>query len=147
MRLIEGRTFYKEPWYNSYRGMLDRCYREKNQSYKYYGSRGIKVCDEWKDIRNFEKWVKEHPYFEGATLDRIDPNGDYEPNNCRWTTMFEQCKNRRNSILIEWNGEVHNITEWAKIIGVSRSTLNNRYYRGDRGDRLFEKRRYKRCHA
>lgn len=143
MRLVEGRTFYKEPWYNSYRCMLDRCYREKNYSYKYYGSRGIKVCDEWKDIRNFETWVKEHPYFEGATLDRIDPNGDYEPNNCRWATMFEQCKNRRNSILIEWNGEIHNITEWAKIIGINRSTLNNRYCRGDRGDRLFGKRRRK----
>ena len=102
---------------------------------------------EWKNILNFEKWVLEHPFFEGATLDRIDSDKDYEPNNCRWATMFEQDKNRRNSIVIEWNGETHNITEWSKITGINRSTLNNRYYRGDRGERLFEGVRYNKCHA
>lgn len=146
MRLIKGRSFYREPWYNSYRSMMSRCYRKKDASYKYYGGRGIKVCDEWHNILNFELWEKEHPYFEGATLDRIDTDGDYEPNNCRWATMFEQDKNRRNSVIIEWNGERHNITEWAKITGLNRSTLNNRYCRGDRGERLFEGVRYK-CHA
>ncbi len=139
MRIIEGRTFYKEPWYNNYRCMMSRCYREKDASYKYYGGRGIKVCEEWHHIINFEAWVKQHPYFSGATLDRIDSNGDYSPGNCRWATMFEQDKNRRNSILIEWNGEIHNITEWADVTGIKRSTLNNRYYRGDRGERLFRK--------
>ena len=68
MRLIKGRSFYKEPWYNSYRCIHSRCYREKDPSYKYYGGRGIKVCDEWKDIANFENWVKEHPYFEELGL-------------------------------------------------------------------------------
>lgn len=139
MRLIKGRSFYKEPWYNSYRGMMSRCYRQKDASYSRYGGRGIKVCDEWHNIENFEKWVKEHPYFDGATIERIDNDGDYCPENCRWATMFEQDKNRHNSILIEWNGETHNITEWAEITGINRSTLNNRYCRGDRGDRLFRK--------
>ena len=60
MRLVKGRSFYKEPWYNSYRCMKSRCYREKDPSYKYYGGRGIKVCDEWHDIQNFEAWVKDH---------------------------------------------------------------------------------------
>lgn len=128
MRLIKGRSFYREPWYNSYRCMKSRCYREKDPSYKYYGGRGIKVCNEWLNIENFEKWVQEHPYFEGATLDRINTDGDYEPNNCRWATMFEQDKNRRRSVLIEWNGEIHNITEWSEITGINRSTLNNRYW-------------------
>lgn len=146
MRLIKGRSFYREPWYNSYRSMMSRCYRKKDARYKYYGGRGIKVCDEWHNILNFELWEKEHPHFEGATLDRINTDGDYEPNNCRWATMFEQDKNRRNSVIIEWNGERHNITEWAKITGLNRSTLNNRYCRGDRGERLFEGVRYK-CHA
>ena len=146
MRLIKGRSFYKEPWYNSYRCMMSRCYRPKDASYKYYGGRGITVCDEWHNILNFEMWVKENPYFKGATLDRIDSNGNYSPDNCRWATMFEQDKNRRNSVLIEWNGEIHNITEWSKITGSNRSTLNNRYWRGDRGNRLFEGVRYK-CHA
>lgn len=146
MRLIEGRSFYKEPWYNNYCCMKSRCYRPKDASYKYYGGRGIKVCDEWLNIENFEKWVKEHPYFEGATLDRINTDGDYEPSNCRWATMAEQDNNRRNTLYIEWNGESHTISEWAKITGLNRSTLKNRYYRGDRGDRLFEEVRYK-CHA
>lgn len=146
MRIIKGKSFYNKPWYNSYRAMMSRCYREKDASYKYYGGRGIKVCDEWHNIENFEKWVDENPYAIGMTLDRINPDGNYEPSNCRWATMFEQCKNRRNSILIEWNGETHNITEWAKITGINRSTITNRYWRGDRGDKLFEERRYK-CHA
>ena len=146
MRLVKGRTFYKKPWYNSYRAMMSRCYREKDVSYPFYGGRGIKVCDAWHDIELFEVWVEEHPYFKGATIDRIDTNGDYEPSNCKWSTMHEQCKNRRNSIIIEHNGESHNITEWAKITGINRSTINNRYWRGDRGERLFEGRRCK-CHA
>ena len=139
MRLIKGKTFYTKPWYGSYRSMMGRCYRKKNASYKYYGGRGIKVCDEWHNIEAFESWVKEHPYSKGMTIDRIDPNGNYEPSNCRWATMFEQDKNRRNSVLIEHNGETHNITEWANITGINRSTLNNRYYRGIRGSRLFER--------
>lgn len=146
MRLIKGKSFYNKPWYNSYRAMMSRCYRTKDVSYRFYGGRGIKVCEEWHDISKFEEWVKKHPFFDGATIDRLDTNGDYEPENCRWSTMFEQCKNRRNSIIIEHNGERHNITEWAAIIGISRSTLNSRYARGDRGERLLEERRYK-CHA
>lgn len=101
MRLIKGRSFYKEPWYNSYRCMMSRCYRKNDASYKYYGGRGIEVCKEWHNILNFETWVKDHPYFDGATLDRVDSDGNYTPDNCRWATMFEQDKNRRNSILIE----------------------------------------------
>lgn len=142
-RLIRGKTFYDKPWYNSYRCMMSRCYREKDASYKYYGGRGISVCDEWHNISNFEKWVEKNPFKTGMTLDRINPNGNYSPDNCKWATMFEQDKNRRNSILIERNGEIHNISEWAVITGINRSTLNNRYWRGDRGERLFEGRRYK----
>lgn len=146
MRHVKGRSFYKEPWYNSYRCMKSRCYRTKDHSYKYYGGRGIKVCKEWLNIENFEKWVSENPYFDGATLDRIDSNKDYSPDNCRWATMCEQDNNRRNTIIVTWNGETHSLSEWANITGINRSTLGNRYWRGDRGDRLFEERRYK-CHA
>lgn len=135
-QIIKGRSFYDKPWYNSYRCMMSRCYREKDASYKNYGGRGIKVCDEWHDITQFEKWVNSNPYFDGATLDRINVDGNYEPDNCRWATMFEQDKNRRNSILIEYRGDRYNITELSRITGINRSTLNNRYWRGDRGDRL-----------
>lgn len=142
MRLIKGRTYYTKPWYNSYRCMMDRCYREKSGNYKYYGAKGIKVCDEWHDIRNFEKWVESNAYSKGMTLDRIDVNGDYSPENCRWATMKTQCNNRTNTVVVEYNGERHTISEWSKITGINRSTLNNRYYRGDRGNKLFEPRRY-----
>lgn len=137
MRLIKGRTFYLLPWYNSYRAMMSRCYRSKDPSYKYYGGRGITVCQEWHDIRNFEKWVENNPFFEGATLDRIDTNSNYSPSNCRWATMFEQDKNRRNSVIVEYKGMMLNISELSKATGINRSTLNNRYWRGYRGEKLI----------
>ena len=142
MRLVEGKTFYTKEWYNTYRSMMSRCYRENDVSYNRYGGRGIKVCDEWHDIQNFEKWVEEHPYSKGMTIERIDINKNYCPENCRWATKTEQANNRCNTIVIEWNGEQHTISEWADIVGLNRSTLNNRYWRGDRGDRLFEGVRY-----
>lgn len=142
MRLIKGKTYYKKPWYNSYRSMMSRCYREADASYKYYGGRGIRVCDEWHDIQSFERWVDDNPYNAGMTLDRIGADKDYSPENCRWATAKTQCNNRRNNIKIAWKDEVHTISEWAEIVGLNRSTLNNRYWRGDRGDRLFEGVRY-----
>lgn len=146
MRTIKGKTFYNKPWYNSYRCMMSRCYRERDISYKFYGGRGIKVCEEWHDIQNFEKWVEDNPFSEGMTLDRIDSNADYSPGNCRWATKKEQANNRRNAVVIEWRGETHPLGEWAEILNLNPSTLKNRYRRGDRGERLFEERRYK-CHA
>ena len=147
MRLIKGKSFYKKPWYNSYRSMLDRCYRKNANNYSDYGGRGIKVCEEWLNIENFEKWVEESGYKKGLTIDRIDVNGNYEPNNCRWATKKEQDNNRRNTVYIEYNGVFHTISEWAEITGINRSTLNNRYYRGKRGEELFKKGEEKICHA
>ena len=138
-RLIKGKTFYTKPWYNSYRSMMDRCYREKAPNYRHYGGRGISVCEDWQDICEFEKWALSSGYKEGLTLDRIDVNGNYEPSNCRWATMKVQDNNRRNTIYIEHKGKIHTISEWADICGINRSTLNNRYCNGVRGEKLFEK--------
>ena len=68
MRLIRAKGRSGLSWYNSYRCMMSRCYRTKDASYKYYGGRGIEVCDEWHDVAAFEKWVSEHPYFEGGNV-------------------------------------------------------------------------------
>lgn len=130
MRLIKGKTYYNKPWYESYRCMMDRCYRENASNFYAYGGRGIKVCDEWHDIQNFEKWVDENPFSKGMTLDRIDVNADYSPDNCRWCTRKEQANNRRNTVRITYHGETHTISEWAEIKGINKSTLNNRYHRG-----------------
>ena len=77
-----------------------RCYDENSTRYKDWGGRGIKVCDEWKnDYLSFKKWALENGYKIGLTLDREENNGDYEPSNCRWTTMLVQARNKRKSIL------------------------------------------------
>lgn len=136
-RWIKGKSFYNKPWYNSYRSMMSRCYNPNTANYKLYGGRGIKVCDEWFDIENFEKWVEESNFKKGLTLDRIDTNGNYEPSNCRWATKAQQANNKTNTIVIEWNGEAHTISEWAKITGINRSTLNNRHCRGWSAERML----------
>lgn len=130
MRLIKGRSFYKEPWYNSYHSMMDRCYRETAKNYPFYGGRGIAVCPEWHNIEAFENWAKESGFQKGLTLERKDVNGDYFPENCTWATKKQQANNRRNTVVIEHNGESHTVSEWADILEMSRSTINNRYYRG-----------------
>ena len=103
-------------------GIQDRCYNSKNQDYYNYGGRGIKVCDEWlgkKGFINFYNWAMENGYQDNLTIDRIDNNKGYSPNNCRWATSEEQAKNRRCNHLVTYKGETHNLKEWAKIKNIS----------------------------
>lgn len=79
-----------------WKAMHTRCYNPNSYAYKYYGGRGIQICDEWKDdFQDFYRWSMSHGYAENLTIDRINTNGNYEPNNCRWTTIAEQNKNKR----------------------------------------------------
>lgn len=79
--------------------MKNRCSNEIMDSYKYYGGRGISVCDEWvKSYESFHDWSMNNGYNDSLSIDRIDVNGNYEPSNCRWTTTLEQSRNRRNVI-------------------------------------------------
>lgn len=133
---------YKEFWYNSWRSMMSRCYNDKSANYKYYGAVGISVCEEWHDAEKFGEWAKSSGWFESATLDRIDNNKSYSPDNCRWATKKEQAKNRRTTRLITHNGETHNITEWAEILGVDRKLLINRLWRGWSEDEIFDTSKY-----
>lgn len=129
-------------WY----GLKGRCYNTNNKSFKNYGGRGITVCDDWKNsFESFRDWSLANGYKEGLSIDRIDVNGNYEPNNCRWITMSAQCYNKRNSIWITHDGETKCLAEWAKQYGFTTSEIEQRYHkRTIRGeevvfDELFDK--------
>lgn len=116
--------------YICWASMKRRCYNSSVKSFKYYGERGIKVCDRW--LNSFENFIEdmgERP--PGMTIDRIDNNKDYEPVNCRWATSKQQQNNRRNSRFLELNGEKHTISEWAEILDLPKSTMYGRFYRGE----------------
>lgn len=120
-----------------YQGMKNRCYLKKHRSYKNYGGRGITVCDEWlgKDgIVNFYKWAISSGYKEEKlpngrnkwTLDRIDNNGNYEPNNCRWATALQQQNNTRHNRILEYKGEKLTLSEISRKYNIDVSTLHHR---------------------
>ena len=107
--------------YTTWLNMRDRCNNENNKSYKNYGGRGISVCSRWDDFRLFVEDMGDRP--DGATLDRIDSNGNYEPSNCRWATMSEQAVNRRTTVWIERGGQVLHLSEWARKYSVTNHTI------------------------
>lgn len=111
--------------------MKDRCYNRRCSNYKNYGGRGIKMCDEWlNDFMSFYNWAMSHGYIEGLTIDRIDVNGNYEPNNCRWVDMKQQQRNRTDNRYFIINGETHCLSEWCEILGLKYRTVYSRLQRG-----------------
>ena len=101
-----------------------RCYNKKLKCYKNYGGRGIAVCNEWlKDFKAFYNWAINNGYSDDLTIDRINVNGHYEPNNCRWIDIKTQQRNRANNYFIKYNGEEHCITEWGRILGINYGTI------------------------
>lgn len=111
-------------------GMHERCRREKHPHYKDYGGRGIAVCNEWNEYVSFKKWAFENGYTDNLTIDRIDPNGNYCPENCKWATMQEQQNNKRNNHYISLNSETHTISEWSEMLGINKTTLKERLAHG-----------------
>ena len=94
-KIVTKHGHYGERLYPVWKQMKQRCSNTRNKSYEWYGARGIKVCDEWQDYGVFRSWALSSGYKEGLTIDRINGNGNYEPDNCRWITIQEQQKNRR----------------------------------------------------
>ena len=111
--------------------MKNRCNNPNVKAYPNYGGRGIKICDEWTNsFSSFSEWAYQNGYAEDLSIDRIDNNGNYEPDNCRWVTDAAQASNRRTNRLYTINGETHTLTQWAEIKGMNPKTLFNRVYAG-----------------
>lgn len=109
--------------YNVWITMIHRCEDAKREKYKDYGGRGITVCKEWKDPVKFATWAFSNGYSDGLQIDRINNNGGYCPDNCRWVTPKENSRNRRNTVLLSVNGKTRSVAEWCEIIRVSPYTV------------------------
>lgn len=119
----------KTPEFNSWTCMKSRCFNPKFPFYEDYGGRGITVCERWMVFENFFADMGPRPSLK-HTLDRIDNNGHYEPDNCRWATKSEQNCNRKNAVVLEFRGERLNLEIWAKRVGIKVDTIAGRLKRG-----------------
>lgn len=109
---------------NIYYHMVGRCYNPKDISYRRYGAKGITVCDEWmKDKESFFKWAFDNGYKDDLTIERVDSNKGYCPENCRWATYLEQSNNISTNVRLEVDGVSHTITEWSRISGIKPGTI------------------------
>jgi hypothetical protein len=136
--LIHGKS--KTRIYHIWRDMRERCTNPKRKQYKYYGARGIKVCEEWDGSNkfiNFYRWSLENGYKEDLTIDRIDNNGNYCPENCRWVDMKTQLNNKRDNRFIYYNGQIKTLAQWSEELNISYGTLLSRLIRGQSVEKAF----------
>lgn len=113
--------------YNIWKNIIKRCENKNCKSYSDYGGRGIIVCKEWRnDYMAFKSWALKNGYQNQLTIDRINNDGNYSPDNCRWVGRKKQNNNTRRNNTISANGETHTLSEWSEITGLNYSTLRNR---------------------
>lgn len=116
--------------------MKYRCNGKRNPQSYLYKDRGIKLYEDWNDFSKFYEWAKDK-YFNGSSIDRIDVNGNYEPDNCRFVDKYTQANNKRNNIYIEYNGEKKTLAQWAKEKDMNYFTLRDRYLHGWNAERIL----------
>jgi len=112
--------------YKIWSNMKQRCSNKNNQDYKYYQGKGIAYCDDWEKFENFEKWAMNNGYGDNLTLDRINGDLGYSPENCRWISLEEQQRNKSNNYLVTYDGKTQTLSEWAREYGLPRETLRSR---------------------
>lgn len=133
-KAIEFNTINKTPEerdiYKKFHQMKKRCYSPKCKAYKNYGGRGIDIYPEWlNDYRTFIEWSLNNGYQKGLSIDRIDNNKGYSPENCRWVNNLTQQNNKRNNHYLEFEGEKHTIAEWSRIKNIPAPTISDRLRR------------------
>lgn len=128
----------KKRIYRAWANIMARCRNPQNPSYHNYGGRGVDVCSEWANsYQCFYEWAINNGYADNLTIDRIDVNGNYCPENCRWVTDSEQRTNKRDSILICINGVTKPLSVWARENGLTYGVVYNRYKNGITGAALI----------
>jgi hypothetical protein len=122
---------HKQRLYNIWCGIKDRCFNSNNKSYFRYGGRGITMCSDWiNNYTAFRDWAINNGYRKELTIDRIDVNGDYTPDNCRWADCIKQANNRTNSHYLTYKGRTMTISEWARDLGVNEHLIRMRIWKG-----------------
>lgn len=127
MHRTHGLSFSYWKLYCIWKKMRQRCLNPNDSKYHLYGGRGIKVCERWNNFKNFLDDMGDVP--KGKTLERKDTNGNYELNNCVWATQKEQQNNRRNNVMLTFNGETLTLPQWAQKLGLTASGLRSRLER------------------
>ena len=101
-----------------WRAMLHRCYKETDEHYDYYGGRGIKVCDDWHNFETFQEWALANGYADNLTIDRLDGNKDYCPENCSWATMTVQNNHKSDTKWLTYKGKTQSLSDWCRELGL-----------------------------
>lgn len=130
--------------YNVWRGMRQRCNNPHDRYYHIYGGKGVRVCELWaNDFLTFNNWANSNGYEEGLTIDRIDGDKDYEPDNCRWVTMKVQSNNTKRNVFITYNGETKTLKQWSEFLNISYYTIDDRYKKGFNVNEILHKGSYR----
>ena len=126
------------PKYNEHKNKLlqvwknlrSRCNNPNHPKYNRYGGRGIVCCEEWNKFYNFYIWAINNGYEPGLTLDRIDSNDNYKPNNCRWVNYYVQENNKENNIFLEYNNKIYTLKQLSKLLNIPRNKLSKCFHNG-----------------
>lgn len=127
----------EQPEYTAWQEIKRRCYNKNCIGYSDYGGRGIEMCDRWRnDFKSFLADMGKRPS-EEYSIERQDVNGNYEPENCKWATLFEQANNKRNNRFITYEGKSLTCSQWSRLTGIPRIVIYNRLYMGWDAERIF----------